>query len=111
MNATDPSDDAHYRLYSLYTMYASDIQAPVFRRDIRQDSLEETDPTFSGAVFLRVPLAKFGHPDMHAAEDPRAAQLRKARRHLLSGIRQEDVAALFGVSRSTATRAVRRRRE
>ena len=45
--------------------------------------------------------------DRHAAEDSRAAQLRMARLHLLSGIRQEDVAAAFGFSLSTVTRAVR----
>ena len=49
--------------------------------------------------------------DRHAADDSRAAQLRMARLHLLSGIRQEDVAAAFGVSLSTVTRAVRRYRE
>ena len=49
--------------------------------------------------------------DRHAAEDSRAVQLRMARLHLLSGIRQEDVAVAFGVSLSTVTRAVRRYRE
>ena len=49
--------------------------------------------------------------DRHAAEDSRAAQVRMARLHLLSGIRQEDVATAFGVSLSTVTRAVRRYRE
>ncbi len=49
--------------------------------------------------------------DRHAAEDSRAAQLRMARLHLLSGIRQEDVAASFEISLSTVTRAVRRYRE
>ena len=48
--------------------------------------------------------------DRHAAEDSRAAQVRMARLHLLSGIRQEDVATAFGVSLSTVTRAVRRYR-
>ena len=49
--------------------------------------------------------------DRHAAEDSRAAQARMARLHLLSGIRQEDVATAFVVSLSTVTRAVRRYRE
>ena len=49
--------------------------------------------------------------DRHAAEDVRAGQIRMARLHLVSGIRQEDVAHAFAVSLSTVTRAVRRYRE
>ena len=49
--------------------------------------------------------------DRHAAEDVRARQCRMARLHLVSGIRQEDVAHAFEVSLSTVTRAVRRYRE
>ena len=35
--------------------------------------------------------------DRHAAEDVRAGQIRMARLHLVSGIRQEDVAHAFAV--------------
>ena len=49
--------------------------------------------------------------DRHSAEDVRARQCRMARLHLLSGIRQEDVAHAFEVSLSTVTRSVRLYRE
>ena len=49
--------------------------------------------------------------DRHAAGIPARRRCGMARLHLLSGIRQEDVATAFGVSLSTVTRAVRRYRE
>ena len=49
--------------------------------------------------------------DRHSVEDVRARQCRMARLHLLSGIRQEDVAHAFEVSLSTVTRSVRLYRE